>query len=79
MPPYWPSPTFGEYSEWMEQQGFIVEHGERFGTPFLKVTTQDGVSAVHFGLELDESMTPSIVSNIDRVLNIRSPWNPDNL
>ena len=79
MPLYWPSPTFGEYGEWAERQGFIVEYGERYGTTFLKITPPEGASVVHFGLELEESMVPHIVSNLDRVLNVRSPWNPDNL
>jgi hypothetical protein len=74
-------PTLGQYLEWAEQQGCLVEHSERFGTPMVKITASDkSRSIIEFGMKLEEGMLPTQVWHYDRNLKVQSPWsswNPD--
>ena len=67
--------------EWAETKGCAIEHGEKYGVSMVKLTAPDGSrSVVHFGVELDEIMMPTVVWSTDRNLKIESPWtawNPD--
>ena len=77
--PFQESPTFGEYCTWLGREGGTVETDENAWGPFTRLSYPHGRRtrrAIVAGVEPDERLTPSKVSQLDRRLGVKSPWNP---
>lgn len=73
--PFGPSPKLGEYLEWVRGEGGCgVQHGVFGTTRMVRITASDGRHATILGLQDDETVSHSLIANLDRRLGVDAPF-----
>jgi len=73
--PFGNHPTLGQYLAWIAECGGASQSGYARGQNYTKITTSEGRHAV-VGIDQNERLVPTMVSFLDRRLNVTSPWHP---
>jgi hypothetical protein len=77
--PFGGHPTFGAYVSWAAGAGCTIRTGyKRFPDgevlSMTKITAPSGKSVVQVDLAQDERLVPTLISYMDRRLDLESPW-----
>ena len=67
-------PTLSEYIRFAERHGCTAEFGEKYGTPFVIMTSREGKSLQDFGVEPEDILIPTQIWHYDRRLGLESGW-----
>lgn len=77
--PFQEAPTFGEYCDWLKCEGGSIQPGRNEWGEFIRLSYPKGrreQRAIEPNGDSDERLTPSKVSQLDKRLGVKSPWNP---
>jgi hypothetical protein len=74
--PFGNHPALGQYIDWIIECGGTSQSGYAHGQNYTKITTAEGRHAFVVGTDQNERLVPTMVSYLDRRLNVTSPWHP---
>ena len=72
--PFEKRPTLREYLDWAHGEGCKTESGLCGMDDFVRITTPENKVVIVFDISLDDGLTPSMVSHLNRRTGLISPF-----